>query len=94
MAEPPHRGLRATCSCGLTRPEPVRTPTAPGGHPDPVPEPGTQGKPHSRRAQDTCARIHLENSSRRNQAGNGLPQLIGGSRLSSRSCMYILIWRA
>jgi hypothetical protein len=32
---------------GLTSPEPVRTPTAPG-HPDPLPEPGTQDKPHSR----------------------------------------------
>ena len=50
MAEPLGRRLRAARRSGLTSPEPVRTPTAPAATPNPVPEPGTQDKPHSRRA--------------------------------------------
>ena len=44
------RGLRAARGSGLTSPEPVSTPTAPAATQNPVPEPGTQDKPHSRRA--------------------------------------------
>ena len=44
------RDPRATCGSGLTSPKPVRTPTAPAATQNPVPEPGTRDKPHSRRA--------------------------------------------
>ena len=50
MAEPLGRGLRAARGSGLISPEPVSTPTAPAATQNPVPEPGTQDKPHSRRA--------------------------------------------
>ena len=50
MAEPLGRGLRAARRSGLTRPEPVRPPTAPAATQNPVPEPGTQDKPHTRPA--------------------------------------------
>ena len=50
MAEPLGRGLRAARRSGLTSPEPVRTPTAPAATRTPSPSPGTQDKPHSRRA--------------------------------------------
>ena len=55
MAEPLGRGLRAARRSGLTSPEPVRTPDGPRSHPNPAPEPGTQDKPHSRRAAG-CSR--------------------------------------
>jgi hypothetical protein len=43
-------GLQAARGSGLTSPEPVSTPTAHAATQNPVPEPGTPGKPHSRRA--------------------------------------------
>ena len=50
MAEPAGRGLRAARRSGLTSPDPVRTRTAPDGHPAPAPgpQPGTPDKPQSR----------------------------------------------
>jgi hypothetical protein len=51
MAEPVGCGLRAARGSGLISPEPVRTPDGPRGHHlEPVPEPGTQDKPHNGRA--------------------------------------------
>jgi hypothetical protein len=74
MAEPLGRDLRAARRSSLTSPEPVRTPTTPAAAQKPVPEPGTQDKPHSRRAagrphpesarETACAGIKPETSYR------------------------------
>ena len=82
MAQPSRRSLRAARRRGLTSPEPVSTPTAPPATPNPAPEPGTPDKPHNRRAVERPRpESPRKNSSRRNQAGNELPELAGGSRL-------------
>src|ERR1035438_5806233 len=44
------RGSGVTERGARPSPEPVRTPTAPAATQNPVPKPGTQDKPHSRRA--------------------------------------------
>jgi hypothetical protein len=84
MAEPLGRHLRPARRSGLTSPEPVRTPDGPRGHPDPAPsqEPWTSRTAGER--QDAPG-ISSRNSSCRNQAGKGLPELAGGSRLSTLS---------
>jgi hypothetical protein len=76
MAEPLGRGLRAAPGSGLTSPEPVSTPTAPAATQNPVPDPGTQDKPHSRRAAgrprpDQLAKLLVQESSRKRATGIG-----------------------
>ena len=83
MAEPLGRHLRPARRSGLTSPEPVRTPDGPRGHPDPA-----RARNPGQAAQQASGRtptpgITSRNSSCRNQAGNELPELTGGSRLST-----------
>ena len=99
MAEPVGRGLRAARGSGLTSPEPVSTPHQPRGHPEPLPRPRNPGQAAQQASGGTPApRISSRNSSCRNQAGNELPELTGGSRLSewlnpmhrSRLCHFVI----
>ena len=77
------RGLRAARRRGLTSPEPVSTPTAPRP-PRPRPRARNPGQAAPEASGRTPAPgITSQNSSRRNQAGNELPELAGGSRLRS-----------
>ncbi len=85
MAEPPPRGLRAARRSGLTSPDPVRAPTAATATRTPDPEPGTLGKPQSRPAAGRPRPDSPRKTPRAGiGAGNGLPESVGGSRLSAR----------
>ena len=95
MAEPVGRGLRAARRSGLTSPEPVRTPHGPHGHPEPRPRASNPGQAAQQASGRTPAPASTsQNSSCRNQAGNELPELAGGSRLSSdiRTCRSEDAW--
>ncbi len=84
MAEPLGRGLRAARRSGQTSPEPVSTPDGPATVPNPRPRarnPRTSRTTGER--QDARGRNTPQNSSCSNQAGNDLPELTGGSRLSA-----------
>jgi hypothetical protein len=84
MAEPPACGLRPARRRGLTSPEPVRTPTAATATrpPTPAQEPGQAAEKVS--GATPAPGFTPENSSCRNQTGNGLSEWAGGSRLRSR----------
>jgi hypothetical protein len=82
MAQPLGRGLRAARRSGLTSPDPVRTTHGPRDHP----EPRSRARNPGQAAQEASGRTPApastsQNSSCRNQAGNELPELAGGSRL-------------
>ena len=84
MAEPLGRGLRPARRSGLTSPEPVTHPDGPRGHPEPRPRARNPGQAAQQASGRTPAPgITSRNSSCRNQAGNELPELAGGSRLST-----------
>ena len=83
MAEPARRRLRPARRSGLTSPDPVRTRHGRHGHPDPAPEPGTPDKPQNRRAAGRPRPDSPRKTPRAGiGAGNDLPELAGGSRLS------------
>ena len=89
MAQPLGRGLRAARRSGLTRPEPVRTPDGPRGHPEPRPRARNPGQAAQQASGRTPAPASSsQNSSCRNQAGNELPDLAGGSRLSGTGVRF------
>jgi hypothetical protein len=76
MAEPLGRGLRAARRSGLTRPEPVRTPTAPAATrtPSRSPEPRTSrtaGERQDARARNHLAKRLVQESSRKRATGIG-----------------------
>ena len=76
--------LRAARRSGLTSPK-RSAPARPHGHPDPSPRARNPGQAAEQASGRTPAPgITSQNSSCTNQAGNGPPQLAGGSRLSGR----------
>ena len=89
MAEPAGRGQRPARRSGLTSPDPVRTGYGPRRPPRTRPRARNPGHAAEQASGRTPTPVFTpENSSGRNRAGNELPELAGGSRLSREGGRY------